>query len=118
MLGSETAILASFFIYLSSSYIYVTVVQVAAGRWGDGPMPGTVAEMIEYTKSMEVAVPLPQWYYEFLEMLKDEAEEFIPCSKVRVGKHPCHMTPSTKQLICPLFSSVIMCTVSKGNQPS
>ena len=70
-------------------------------------MPSTMEEMIQWTKEMEVAVPLPQWYFDFLEMIKNEAEEFIPYEKVRVRKLP--LVVVSLDLTCLLYPAPSSC---------
>jgi hypothetical protein len=96
------------------------VVQICAGRWGDGdPMPTNMKEMIEFTKKMEVAVPLPPWYYDFLEIIKDEAEKFSPCELVRVREYRLFITVSSIiRTDATDYSYIVLCSISQSCQSS
>ncbi|KAK0215514.1 hypothetical protein IW262DRAFT_1484681 [Armillaria fumosa] len=58
------------------------IVQLGAEAWGCLDLPQTLDEFKEYTKSLVVRKPIPEWFLQILDIL-DEAKETVVCSKTQ-----------------------------------
>ncbi|KAK0201144.1 hypothetical protein DFS33DRAFT_1357678 [Desarmillaria ectypa] len=58
------------------------IVQLCAGAWGCPDLPQTLDEFKEYTKSLVVRKPIPEWFLQILDIL-DEVKDTAICSKTQ-----------------------------------
>lgn len=65
------------------------VVHISPGAWDIASLPKTIEGVIEFAHSMLMDVPLPEWIFEMLDMLNEDAEvqASISVSYVRVCKY-------------------------------
>ncbi|KAG7442674.1 uncharacterized protein BT62DRAFT_922394 [Guyanagaster necrorhizus] len=58
------------------------IVQLCAGAWGCPDLPQTLDEFKEYTNSLVVRKPIPEWFLQILDIL-DEVKDTAECSKTQ-----------------------------------
>ena len=67
----------------------IPIVHISPGAWDIANLPKTIEGVIEFAHSMVMDVPLPEWIFEMLDMLNEDAEvqESVSVSFLRVRKY-------------------------------
>ncbi|PFH48973.1 hypothetical protein AMATHDRAFT_64243 [Amanita thiersii Skay4041] len=74
------------------------IVQLCAGQWGPAKLPASLDEFAEFAKSLNYDQPVPDWWYQFLDMLR-EVEDLITIKAVRCP--PSAYTPLHRAVNMP-----------------
>jgi hypothetical protein len=60
-------------------------VQVCCGQWGgDSGLPSNLSEYNTYARSLNFEIPVPEFWYRFIDVLKETEEKAI-VKTVRIG---------------------------------
>ena len=73
----------------TSDCVTFQIVQLCTGAWGCPDLPQTLDEFKDYTKSLVVRKPIPEWFLQILDIL-DEVKDTATCSKTQFCAFPTY----------------------------